>query len=304
MLRSTLWLFMGVCVWGFASCSITCPDGSVCSDYATCCLTKHGYSCCPYPNAVCCTDLAHCCPSGFRCNLITQMCEKEDQLWIKTPMVKKEGAEEPSPSILSLSPFQELKNNHVPDQKKSSIVHCDYYYTCPTGTTCCRHPKGAWFCCPYSPGRCCLDGFHCCPYGYDCDLTYTYCVRGGLRYPFNPKQALSSVPASLISPSKDKASFQEIPMTALAEASAGTPKAGVIRCDSEFYCSPGTSCCKGPKGQWNCCPYPLGQCCKDGLHCCQYGYTCDPSYASCRRMYSQVPSGTQEHAKTDRGRVV
>lgn len=45
MFRISLCLF----VWGIASCSITCPDGNICSDLATCCMTKHGYSCCPYP---------------------------------------------------------------------------------------------------------------------------------------------------------------------------------------------------------------------------------------------------------------
>ncbi|XP_022602730.1 granulins-like [Seriola dumerili] len=299
MLRITLWLLMGVFAWDFASSSIICPDGHVCSDDSTCCMTKYGYSCCPYPKAVCCSDLAHCCPSGFRCNMVTQMCEKENQPWMNTPMAKKEAAEESNPPVIPVSPLMEIKSNHVPDQKKVSVVHCDNYYTCPSGTTCCRHPKGAWFCCGYSPGQCCLDGYHCCPYGYDCDLTYTHCVRESLRYPFTPKQAPSSVPASLISPSEDKASFQERPMTALTEASGSAPKAGVIRCDSKFYCSGGTTCCKGPTGQWNCCPYPLGQCCSDGKHCCQYGYNCEPSSLSCRRFYSQVASGTQEDAKTD-----
>ncbi|XP_039977029.1 progranulin-like [Xiphias gladius] len=299
MLRITLWLLIGVFVWDFASCSITCLDGNVCSNDATCCLTKHGYSCCPYPNAVCCSDLAHCCPSGFRCNLLTQMCEKANQQWMNTPLVKKEAAEDPHPPVLTVAPLQDLKSNHIPEQKKSAVVYCDNYYICPTGTTCCRHPKGTWFCCPYSPGMCCLDGYHCCPYGYDCDLTYTYCVRESLRYPLTPKQVLSSVPASLISSSEDKASPQEKPMAALTEASGGAPNALVIRCNSEFYCSQGTTCCKGSTGQWKCCPYPLGQCCTDGQHCCQYGYTCEPSSLTCRRFYSQVPSGTQEHAITD-----
>ncbi|XP_044026943.1 progranulin-like isoform X3 [Siniperca chuatsi] len=299
MLRITLWLLVGVLVWGFASCSITCPDGNVCSEFATCCKTKHGYSCCPYPKAVCCSDLAHCCPAGFRCDQVTQMCENENQPWMNIPMVKKEAAENPSTPVLPVYPLQELENNHVPDQKKSSVVHCDNYYTCPSGTTCCRHPTGVWFCCPYFPGRCCLDGYHCCPYGYDCDLTYTHCLRQGLRYPFTPKEALSSVPASLISISEDKSSLQETPMTALTEASGGIREAGVIRCDPKFYCSQGTTCCKGPTGHWSCCPYPLGKCCADGQHCCEYGYTCDPTSLSCRRWYSQIPSGTQERAKTD-----
>ncbi|XP_070702467.1 granulin 2 [Pempheris klunzingeri] len=299
MLKMTLWLLVGVLVWGFASCYNTCPDGNVCSDFSTCCKTERGYSCCPYPNAACCADLAHCCPSGFRCNLVTQMCEKKYQPWMNIPMVKKEAPEEPSTPVLPLSPLQELENNHVPDQQKSSVIHCDSYYTCPDRTTCCRHPKGAWFCCLYYPGRCCLDGYHCCPYGYDCDYTYTHCVRQGLTYPFTPKRALSSVPASLIATSEVKSILQETPMTALTEASGGIHEAGVIRCDSKFFCSQGMTCCKGPKGQWSCCAYPLGQCCMDGQHCCQYGYSCDPTSLSCRRWYSEIPSGSQEQAKAN-----
>lgn len=49
MSRLTLWLSVGVFVWGFASCSITCPDGSTCSDISTCCKTEYGYGCCQYP---------------------------------------------------------------------------------------------------------------------------------------------------------------------------------------------------------------------------------------------------------------
>ncbi|XP_059205675.1 granulin 2 [Centropristis striata] len=297
MMKFTLWLTVGVFVWGLTSCSITCPDGNMCSDFATCCMTRHGYSCCPYPKAVCCADLAHCCPSGYRCNALTQMCEKE--LWMKIPMVKKEPAQEPLTPVLPVSPPQELENNNVPDQIRSTVVHCDNYWSCPDGTTCCRHPAGGWYCCPYNLGRCCLDGYHCCPYGFDCDFTYTRCVRRGLIYPFTPKQNMPSVPASHISSTEDKSSLQETPMTALTEASSNINEVGVIRCDDKFFCSAGTTCCKGSTGSWNCCPYPLGQCCTDGKHCCQYGYNCGPSALSCRRWYTQIPSGAQEHAKTD-----
>nr|XP_019946464.1 PREDICTED: granulins-like [Paralichthys olivaceus] len=298
MLRISVWLLIGVFVWDFASCSVNCPDGTVCSDHATCCMTKYGFTCCQYPNAVCCSDQAHCCPFGFHCNLATQMCEKQGQLWMQIPMVKKEAAEEQAPPVLPMSSLQEPRNDQVPEASKSSVVHCDSYYICPDSTTCCRHPAGAWFCCPYSPGRCCLDGYHCCPYGYDCDYSYTHCVRRGLRYPFTPRQALSSVPATLISPPDEEVSFQETPMTALTEASDSSPEAGVIRCDSKFYCPNGMTCCKGSIYKWTCCPHPLGQCCADGLHCCPYGYTCDASL-TCRAFYSVLPSGSHEHLKTE-----
>ncbi|XP_042362563.1 progranulin-like [Plectropomus leopardus] len=295
MLRLPLWLLVGVLVWEFASCSITCPDGNICSDFSTCCMTKHGYSCCPYPNAVCCSDLAHCCPQRYRCNEVTQMCEREP--WMSIPMVKKEAAKEPSTPVET--PPQEPKSNLVPDQKKSSVVHCDNYYYCLDGQTCCRYPTGAWWCCPFNIGRCCRDGFHCCQYGYDCDYTFTHCVRQGLIYPFTPKHSAAPVPASRISTSEDKSTLQETPMTALSEATDGITDAGVIRCDSTFFCSVGKSCCKGPTGQWSCCPYALGQCCADGQHCCKYGYNCDPTSLSCTGRYSQIPSGDQERAKTD-----
>ncbi|XP_029976653.1 progranulin-like [Salarias fasciatus] len=296
MLKITFGLLVGVLAWGAAFSNVVCPDGNVCSDSSTCCKTTQGYGCCPYVKAVCCSDLRHCCPSGFRCNLVTQMCQKKDQPWLNIPMVKKEAAEEPDTVDLSLTPFQEIKDSPVPERQDASVF-CDSYYKCPDGTTCCRHPKGAWFCCPYSPGRCCLDGYHCCPYGYDCDFSYQHCVRENLWYPFTPKQAPSSVPASLISTSEDQSS--KTPMTALTEALSNGPEGGVIRCDSKFYCSPGHTCCRGTSGQWNCCPFPLGQCCSDGRHCCEYGYACDPSASSCRKWFSQIPSAEQQQAKAD-----
>ncbi|CAI5690432.1 unnamed protein product [Oreochromis niloticus] len=180
MLKITLLcLSFGVFLWGFASCSITRPD------------------------AMCCADLLHCCPSGYRCNLVTMKCQKLDQPWLTIPMVKKEAAEKPNTPELSGTPLQELKESHVPDQIKKTMVYCDSYTYCPDGTTCCRHPKGGWFCCPYSPGKCCLDGYHCCPIGFDCDRTYTHCVREKLTYPFLRKPAVPSAPASLIPTSEE-----------------------------------------------------------------------------------------------------
>ncbi|KAM6959213.1 progranulin-like [Aplochiton taeniatus] len=164
---------------------------------------------------------------------------------------------------------------------KGSVVYCDGQTVCPDGTTCCRHPKGPWFCCPYSPGKCCLDGYHCCPYGYDCDFTYTHCIRQGLRYPFTPKLPAQVVPASFVSESQVQE--QEVLLASLTQAEDSGLQKGVIRCDDLFYCQPGNSCCKGPTGKWSCCPYTLGKCCSDGMHCCEYGYTCDPSSMQCRK---------------------
>ncbi|XP_056154686.1 progranulin-like [Lampris incognitus] len=300
MLRFTTLVLLGVVGWGGACCSVTCPDGKLCSDFSTCCMTKHGYACCSYPQAVCCSDMAHCCPAGFQCNLETKMCEKGGQLWVNIlPMLEKVPAEDPSAPALPISPLQgpedSLVSDHAVEQKSSA--YCDRYYVCPDRTTCCRHPAGTWFCCPYYPGRCCLDGYHCCPYGYDCDLTYTHCVRQSLRFPFSPRQAPSSFPASRISDSEREDRWQEKPMAAVTETHNSGPNTGSIRCNDRFYCPGGKTCCQTPAGQWGCCPYPLGQCCTDGVHCCEYGYTCSEKSMLCSRGYSQVSSRQKERAK-------
>ena len=44
-----------------------CQDGTVCPGSQKCCATKDGTNCCPYSNGVCCSDMKHCCPSGYNC---------------------------------------------------------------------------------------------------------------------------------------------------------------------------------------------------------------------------------------------
>ncbi|KAG5441410.1 Platelet endothelial aggregation receptor 1 [Clonorchis sinensis] len=48
----------------------TCPDRrSTCRLNQTCCpLPIHGYGCCPFPNATCCSDRLHCCPYKTYCD--------------------------------------------------------------------------------------------------------------------------------------------------------------------------------------------------------------------------------------------
>ena len=53
-----------------SSPNVMCPDGvSECPDGNTCCKLSSGqYGCCPLPNAVCCSDNLHCCPSSYSCS--------------------------------------------------------------------------------------------------------------------------------------------------------------------------------------------------------------------------------------------
>ena len=59
----------------------SCPDGSTCSDYATCCENDYGgWGCCGAPNAICCGDRQHCCASGQICT--GTGCISADLAWI------------------------------------------------------------------------------------------------------------------------------------------------------------------------------------------------------------------------------
>uniref|UniRef100_A0A8C5HX14 Granulins domain-containing protein n=1 Tax=Gouania willdenowi TaxID=441366 RepID=A0A8C5HX14_GOUWI len=50
--------------------NVSCDQTAACPDKTTCCKTLDGgWGCCPFPNAVCCSDYRHCCPHGQKCNL-------------------------------------------------------------------------------------------------------------------------------------------------------------------------------------------------------------------------------------------
>merc|ERR1712046_210477 len=44
--------------------------GSECPSGQTECPTASGFGCCPLPDASCCSDGQHCCPSGTTCEVI------------------------------------------------------------------------------------------------------------------------------------------------------------------------------------------------------------------------------------------
>jgi hypothetical protein len=147
--------------------SVPCPGGSSCPDGSTCCeLSKGQYGCCPLPNAVCCEDHLHCCPTGYVCDVKDGRCNKGSEsipLFVKTEAVK--------PS------FDEVKN--VPCPGGSSA--------CPDGSTCCQLSSGQYGCCPIPNAVCCEDHLHCCPSGYTCDVKDGRCNKGKESIPFMEK---------------------------------------------------------------------------------------------------------------------
>ncbi|GFO11551.1 granulin b [Plakobranchus ocellatus] len=64
-----------------SSSFIPCPGHhAYCRNGQTCCeITSGGYGCCPFPNAVCCRDRIHCCPSTQICDLSTLACKTPDR---------------------------------------------------------------------------------------------------------------------------------------------------------------------------------------------------------------------------------
>uniref|UniRef100_A0AAF5RWT7 Granulins domain-containing protein n=1 Tax=Wuchereria bancrofti TaxID=6293 RepID=A0AAF5RWT7_WUCBA len=69
-------LFFAIVASDKALITHSCPGGkSVCPDSATCCLINEGiYGCCPMMDAVCCSDLIHCCPPTTKCDMVHRQC--------------------------------------------------------------------------------------------------------------------------------------------------------------------------------------------------------------------------------------
>uniref|UniRef100_A0A673NDT5 Granulins domain-containing protein n=1 Tax=Sinocyclocheilus rhinocerous TaxID=307959 RepID=A0A673NDT5_9TELE len=78
--------------------SVNCDSSHVCPDSNTCCENTDGdWSCCPLPEAVCCTDGEHCCPANYKCDVTRVSCIKGD---VVIPWYNKISAQNtPAPSL-------------------------------------------------------------------------------------------------------------------------------------------------------------------------------------------------------------
>ena len=127
---------------------VQCPDGGSCADGNTCCkISDSRYGCCPHPNAVCCTDMKHCCPSGTTCNLPNGTCDRVEEV--------KE--------VKEVEEVKEVKEVTCPGGSSQ----------CPDKTTCCPVGNNKYGCCPLEKAVCCPDKKHCCPADYTCDPNNT-----------------------------------------------------------------------------------------------------------------------------------
>ena len=216
--------------------NVVCPDGSSqCPTNQTCCkVSSGGYGCCPLPKAVCCSDMLHCCPEGYKCDVSAGTCTKGMEslsLFTKTAAVKK------------------VENVVCPDGSSQ----------CPTNQTCCKVSSGGYGCCPLPKAVCCSDMLHCCPEGYKCDVSAGTCTKG--------MESLS-----------------------LFTKTAAVKKVENVVCpDGSSQCPTNQTCCKVSSGGYGCCPLPKAVCCSDMLHCCPEGYKCDVSAGTCTKGLQKIP---------------
>ncbi|XP_046864188.1 progranulin-like [Xenia sp. Carnegie-2017] len=210
---------------------VQCNSTAYCQDGHTCCKLLSGqWGCCPYENAVCCSDGSHCCPEFDTCDVSQGKCLSKDQ---NTELV--------------------LRKITVPVEKVN-LVQCNSTAYCQDGNTCCKLLSGQWGCCPFENAVCCSDGIHCCESGYVC--------KQGLCYKdSNVRPMLKKVPAL---------------------NSNTTRQVNSVICDAgSAECPDGSTCCKLLSGEWGCCPYENAVCCSDHLHCCPESTTCDVSKGKC-----------------------
>ncbi|GAB1608803.1 progranulin-like isoform X1 [Argonauta hians] len=186
-----------------------CPDAQTyCTTNTTCCLLADGeYGCCPYPNAVCCTDHLHCCPEHSTCDISSRTCILQNHR--KVPFAVK-GSPASTTAVAgklrlrlqgNLKPSNNDRNNHdnhnhdnvnklqqqqQPSSSSSSpdaVVQrvddtlCPDNSSCSGADTCCAMNTGVWGCCSYTHAVCCADYMHCCPQNFVCDLPKKRCIR-------------------------------------------------------------------------------------------------------------------------------
>jgi hypothetical protein len=130
----------------------TCKAGT-CDTKQTCCQLQRGWGCCQYINATCCSDKAHCCPNGYKCNL-------------------NDGACSNSTHRLPFQKFNDINLKQVYPSGDTCKAG-----TCDTTETCCELTNGSWGCCPYPKADCCEDHAHCCPNGYTCNIKEARCDK-------------------------------------------------------------------------------------------------------------------------------
>uniref|UniRef100_A0AAQ6IKJ1 Granulins domain-containing protein n=1 Tax=Anabas testudineus TaxID=64144 RepID=A0AAQ6IKJ1_ANATE len=277
---------------GVQARNVTCDSTSSCPDDTTCCKNKTGgWACCPLPEAVCCDDHEHCCPTGNTCDLTTLTCQStsgstpvrlkkpafttlatttaapttqtRETSTMSTEEEPKEPEEDEVMEAQEIDDDEEWENENEKENKNvQGRVLCDGHTSCPQYTTCCFMASARkWGCCPLPEAVCCADGNHCCPSHYRCDERKTSCLKGEVVIPW----------------------YTKLPATTSVEAHPSSEQ-----CDDLNRCPKDTTCCKLSTGEWGCCPMKNGVCCQDHEHCCPQGYSCNMASKMCQQLQLKI----------------
>ncbi|XP_071546738.1 progranulin-like isoform X3 [Panulirus ornatus] len=251
---------------------VVCPGGLVkCPDLMTCCeLANKEFGCCPFPSAVCCTDHVHCCPQDMQCDVRHQACLKKGfpvKFFWKVP-VQPELIEQIESGTTS-------EDQHVEEETQKYLEEeftenkCPDDHRCPGDFTCCKMYSGQYGCCPFHDAKCCLDGFHCCPGGSQCNPKTGACSYVKLNFSLNAY------------PLKTKM-IPEVPrtLTDLRTSDEGLADPG-SKCPDGHPCPEKFTCCQMLHSGYGCCPYSEATCCTDLIHCCPKGTTCNTTLGTC-----------------------
>nr|XP_014341731.1 PREDICTED: granulins [Latimeria chalumnae] len=320
--------------------AIICPDEtSECPDESTCCQLPSGqWGCCPFSQAVCCSDKLHCCPHGTSCDVAHSQCLKGLS---KTPM---------------WSSFPATKRAH--DVKYNATSSCPHLFTS------CKGESGEETCCPLSKAVCCEDHTHCCPEGTTCDVKEGKCQHKVLAIPWFTKRPAGPVKKSLTT--EEKSGERDVKCNDTVACPDGNtcckmqsgdwgccPAPNAVCCEDHIHCCPegttcdakgeacnqnilvvpwltkrpatpvkksrtteeksmerdvkcndtvacpdGNTCCKMQSGNWGCCPIAEAVCCADHIHCCPQGYTCETE--TCEKGKLSFPWMQKEPAITNK----
>ncbi|XP_070778918.1 granulin a [Enoplosus armatus] len=250
-----------------------CPDQSRCPPEFSCLKALTRFGCCPLAQGVPCSDGKHCCPEDHQCSSDSRSCIRKE---LVTTVLCSDGVSE-----------------------------------CPDETTCCETPEGRWACCPLPKAVCCEDKTHCCPEGSTCDVEHNKCISSSTKKEMpmwaklparmraeweNQKEGEQVTAKTVVNGGLEKVpeatpvntvppSEKEVSVSSVTKAAAGND----VPCNETAACQDGTTCCKTQEGEWACCPLPEAVCCKDYIHCCPKGKTCNLAAQTCDDDTCSVP---------------
>ncbi|KAI6649433.1 Kielin/chordin-like protein isoform X2 [Oopsacas minuta] len=235
-------------------------SNQTCQLLDTCCnfKGKDNTGCCPLSNAVCCKDLAHCCPQGYKCSDSPLLCERPKASPVRKTQIQQHTI-----------PLRRLEK-YVSKQMIQGVECDDQISWCADGDTCCKLESGMWGCCPLTNARCCEDGEHCCPKYYECTKTDGLCNQTVTMYNHH------IIPAGI----KQKAMhIKDFIAKQLSDA----------MCADVSECIQKHSCCELEEEEnYGCSEVSNAICCADRKSWCPEGYSCDLSQEECKQVTIEV----------------